>query len=183
MISKQAEQSAELVAALLTLARVSDQEIRKTEVDLLTLTRDVITDATVGETGASAPRFIIGTLPPVHADAALLRSVLTNLISNAVKFCGHRPDGCVEVHGRTDATDTVVQVRDNGIGFSRGSADALFQPFTRLHGQDYAGHGIGLSIARRAIERQGGRVWAEAESGRGASFFFSLPNGAHTPAE
>ena len=76
----------------------------------------------------------------------------------------------------SDAQATSIQVRDNGVGFLAASANELFQPYARLHGDEFAGHGVGLSIVRRAVERQGGRVWAESELGKGASFFFSLPN-------
>ena len=178
LIVAQADKSAELVVALLTLARVGDQNIRKTQVDLNVLTQEAIASATLAKSSETQPRFIVGTLPSVHADAALLRPALTNLMGNAIKFCGYRPDGCVEVQARVDAAAqvTIVQVRDNGVGFFDGNASELFQPFTRLHGDEFAGHGVGLSIVRRAVERQGGRVWAESELGKGASFFFSLPN-------
>ena len=150
----------------------------KTAVDLNALTQKVIASMAVVKPGAALPRFIVSELPSVHADLSLLRPALTNLIGNAVKFCGYRPEGCVDVRARidVDANETIVQVRDNGIGFSGNTAGRLFQPFTRLHGDDFAGHGVGLSIVRRAIERQGGRVWAESTSGSGASFYFSLPN-------
>ena len=88
------------------------------------------------------------------------------------------PRGCVDVRARIDAdgNETIIQVHDNGIGLCGASAGSLFQPFTRLHGDDFAVHGVGLSMVRRAVERQGGRVWAESELGKSASFFFSLPN-------
>lgn len=72
--------------------------------------------------------------------------------------------------------ETIIQVRDNGVGFRHDCASVLFEPFVRLHGPEFNGHGVGLSIVRRAIERQGGRVWAEAAPEKGASFFFALPN-------
>lgn len=166
------------MTALLTLARVGDQAVTKKQVDLNALTQEAIASATLAKSAEKQPRFIVGQLPPLHADAALLRPALTNLLGNAIKFCGYRPDGCVEVQARvgSDAQETIIQVRDNGVGFLAASANELFQPYARLHGDEFAGHGVGLSIVRRAVERQGGRVWAESELGKGASFFFSLPN-------
>lgn len=176
LIANQAEQSSELVSALLTLARVGDHDVKKSVVDLNALTQQAIASISLVKPPADMPRFILGELPNVYADGSLLRPALGNLIDNAVKFCGYRPDGCVEVLARTDDLQMVVQVRDNGVGFSRDQVSELFQPFSRLHGAEFRGHGIGLSIVRRAIERQGGCVWAEAEPDKGASFFFSLPN-------
>lgn len=177
LIVNEAERSTELVSALLTLARVGDQTVLKTVVDLYALTHEVIASMALVRPGTALPRFIVSELPSVRADLSLLRPALTNLIGNAVKFCGYRPEGCVDVRARVDvdANETIIQVRDNGIGFCGDTAGSLFQPFTRLHGDDFAGHGVGLSIVRRAIERQGGRVWAESTSGSGASFYFSLP--------
>ncbi len=176
LIATQADQSSDLVTALLTLARVGDHDLNISVVDLRKLTQDVISDMVLIKPQDAMPRFIISALSPVRADAALLRPVLTNLIGNAVKFCGYRPDACAEVSANADAQETVVQVRDNGVGFSRDQASELFQPFMRLHGTAFTGHGVGLSIVRRAIEWHGGRVWAEAAPDRGASFYFSLPH-------
>lgn len=178
MIVSEAERSAALVTALLTLARVGDQHVHKTALDLHVLMDEVIASLTLGKPAAALPRFVINALPPVYADINLLRPALNNLIGNAVKFCGYRPQGAVDVRAWVDAAtrETIIEVRDNGIGFCAGSAAQLFQPFVRLHGQDFAGHGVGLSIVRRAVERQGGRVWAESELGAGASFFLALPS-------
>ena len=176
LIAAQAEQSAALVSALLMLARVGDHDVQKAQTDLNALTQEVIASMAMNHPSGQLPRFIVADMPLVLADVNLLRPVLTNLISNAVKFCGYRPDGCVEVVARTDDQETVVQVRDNGVGFRHDCAPVLFHPFVRLHGPEFHGHGVGLSIVRRAIERQGGRVWAEAAPEKGASFFFSLPN-------
>lgn len=98
LIATQAEQSAALVSALLTLARVGDHDVHKSSTDLGALTQEAISAVTLNNPAGRLPRFIVGELPPVHADASLLRPALTNLISNAVKFCGYRPDGCVEVN-------------------------------------------------------------------------------------
>jgi len=179
LIVTEAERSTELVSALLTLARVGDQHVSESPVDLNALLQEVIASVSLGERDVALPRFIINALPTVHTDINLLRPALNNLIGNAVKFCGYRPHGCVNVLARVDAAtkETMIEVRDNGIGFCESGAAKLFQPFTRLNGQDFAGHGVGLSIVRRAVERQGDGVWAESELGNGASFFLALPNG------
>lgn len=176
LLATQAQRSSELLSALLTLARVGDHQVRKTTVDLNVLIREAIASVSMTRPAAGMPRFIFGELPLVHADGSLLRPALLNLIDNAVKFCGYRPDGCVEITAQADAVQGVVRIRDNGIGFSRDQVPELFQPFSQLHGSSFGGHGIGLNIVRRAIERQGGSVWAEAEPDKGASFYFSLLN-------
>jgi len=180
LIVTEAERSTELVSALLTLARVGDQHVSESPVDLNALMQEVIASVSLGKRDVALPRFIINALPTVCTDINLLRPALSNLIGNAVKFCGHRPQGCVDVLARVDAATkkTIIEVRDNGIGFCESGAAKLFQPFTRLHGKDFAGHSVGLSIVRRAVERQAGRVWAESELGKGASSFLALPNGA-----
>lgn len=177
LIVAEAERSTQLVGTLLTLARVSDQYVHKAVVDLKALTHEVINSVSLLKPDAPMPRTIVGELPQVFADVNLLRPALANLIGNAVKFCGYRPEACVVVQARVEAStrEVILQVRDNGIGFAAGEASRLFEPFIRLHGNDFAGHGVGLSIVRRAIERQGGRVWAESTLGHGASFFIALP--------
>jgi signal transduction histidine kinase len=135
--------------------------------------------ATRGE-AVSAP-VVLAELPVVDADPALLRAVLTNLIGNALKFSERRAEGRVRVYAETGAEGVTVHVTDNGEGFDAASAALLFQPFQRLHGAAYEGHGVGLSIVRRAVERHGGRVWAQGQLGGGATFSFSLPQAAPPP--
>jgi signal transduction histidine kinase len=110
----------------------------------------------------------------VNGDAGLLRIVLDNLIGNAWKFTCNR-DGTVIEFGVTEVKGKPAYfVRDNGPGFDKADADKLFVPFKRLHKSDFPGHGIGLSTVERIIRRHGGRVWAEGEPGKGATFYFTL---------
>ncbi len=177
MIATQAEDSSQLVRALLSLARVSEVDVRKTSVDLNALTRDVVEHLKLIQAPEKSPEFGVFALPIVSADVDLLRAALTNLLANAIKFCMTCPTPRVEVMAEDNGRETIIRIKDNGVGFCPEAARSLFDPFVRLHGKDFTGHGVGLSIVRRAIERQGGRTWAEAKPGAGASFYFSLPKG------
>ena len=177
LIATQAEDSSQLVRALLSLARVSDAEIKKTSVDLSELTHEVIEHLKLIQPSEKPPEFGVYVMPKVSADIELLRPVLINLIGNAMKFGATCRASRIEVTAEDRDGETTVRIKDNGVGFNPEAASALFDPFVRLHGNDFAGHGVGLSIVRRAIERQGGRVWAEATLGEGASFYFALPTG------
>ena len=177
-IASQAETSTKLIAALLQLAHVGDATLARRTVALEALTRDVIAQLRLSPGEAAEAQWIVGALPDVQADADLLRPVLVNLITNALKFSRDAHPPIVRIEASIDAGEVTVHVRDNGVGFDAASAGQLFQPFKRLHGRKFEGHGIGLSIVRRAVERHGGRVWAEAEPDHGAAFHFTLPQAA-----
>lgn len=175
-IAQQAADSGRLVDALLLLARSGDVALNKAPLDLTRLTREVTNSLQpVADTAHRPPTVEFGELPVVEADEALLRAVMTNLIGNALKFSAGRADGKIRISADRTPGLVTVTVADNGVGFDSGSAAALFQPFTRLHGAKFAGAGIGLTIVRRIVERHGGKVWAAGQPGAGAAFTFTLP--------
>jgi signal transduction histidine kinase len=157
---------------------VSDAGIAPRNVSLDALTRDVIAQLRLNRADAAHAQWVVGALPDVRADADLLRPVLVNLITNALKFSRDAAAPTVRIDANVADGVVTVHVRDNGVGFDSATAGQLFEPFKRLHGGRFEGHGIGLSIVRRAVERQGGRVWAEAEPDHGAAFHFTLPKAA-----
>jgi light-regulated signal transduction histidine kinase (bacteriophytochrome) len=120
-------------------------------------------------------KFVIAANMKGHGDARLIRIMLENLLGNAFKFTGKRLQARIEF-GRNDiGGDAVYYVRDNGSGFDMKFSAKLFGAFERLHSQaEYPGTGIGLATVHRIIQRHGSRVWAEAEPGKGATFYFTL---------
>lgn len=170
-----AHRMAALIEDLLVLARLSREAVRSVPVDLAPLAREVLA-ALVEQGGAApAPQVDIPHTLPAYGDRRLLRILLEQLLGNALKYTagGVRPR--IEFNVQDEGSERIYFVRDNGIGFDMQRAEGLFEPFRRLHEGAYPGTGIGLAIARRIVERHGGRIRAEGELGRGATIFFTLP--------
>jgi light-regulated signal transduction histidine kinase (bacteriophytochrome) len=166
---------AALFGDLLNFSKAGRAALNRVEVDLGELTREV-----QRELQADWPErdivWEIEELPMAKADRTLLRQVLVNLISNALKYTQTRSQTRIHVGTQRSDTEHVMFIRDNGVGFDPQEASRLFQPFQRLHSeQEFSGSGIGLASVARIILRHGGRVWAQATPGEGACFFFALP--------
>jgi len=174
-ITAQAESSGQLVAALLSLARAGHADLDAQLVDLERLVADTVAQMSLADPMWAVPEVTLQTpLPVVRGDAGLLRQVYVNLIDNARKFTRHRETPRIEVGALSQHGERVFYVRDNGVGFDADGASRLFEPFRRLHGGRFTGHGVGLSIVKRIVERHGGRIWADARLGEGATFMFTL---------
>lgn len=175
-ISDSAKQMGQLIDDLLVFSRMGRQEMLCTTVNLNQLVKTVIHDLHLDLQG-KAISWTIGALPDVPGDPPMLRQVLMNLISNAIKFTATRTDPQIEIGAFQDRADTVtVFVRDNGVGFDMQYVNKLFGVFQRLHRNDeFEGTGIGLANVRRIIHRHGGQTWAEGALDHGATFYFSLP--------
>ena len=160
-----------LIDGLLAFSRLGRQPLRKQVVSPAVLVREVLEDLRPEIEGRRV-EVTVGDLPPCDADTLLLKQVFVNLLSNALKYSRQRADATVVV-GVVDGN--VYFVRDNGVGFDMRYQDKLFGVFQRLHGADaFEGIGVGLALVQRIVQRHGGRIWADAEVNRGATFYFTL---------
>ncbi len=165
----------QLIDDLLAFSRVSRTTLAKSQVDLDALVREAQAEV-MAEVSGRDIAWTIRPLPSVQADPALLRLVVVNLLSNAVKYTKTRAHACIEVSATHDGRETVLSVADNGVGFDMQYAHKLFGVFQRLHRlEEFEGTGIGLANVRRIVQRHGGRVWAESQIDRGATFYVALP--------
>lgn len=177
VIQENAGRMAQLIDDLLSFSRFSRQRLERLPVDMDGLVRTVVADLRQSVPG-SGTDVVIDPLPSTHGDAPLIRQVWANLIGNAVKYSARRAAPRVDIGARSGPLPggCAYFVRDNGVGFDMAHAGKLFGVFQRLHRQDeFEGTGVGLAIVQRIVHRHGGRVWAEAEPDRGATFFFTLP--------
>jgi PAS domain S-box-containing protein len=166
-----------LIDALLNFSRMARVELHREAVDLSAMAHAVAVELRMAEPERRVELHINRGMH-VYGDANLLRLVLINLIGNAWKYTGVREEGVIEVGVAIVDGKPACFVRDNGPGFDMADADKLFIPFQRLPGaEEYRGFGIGLATVERIIRRHGGRIWAAGEPGKGATFYFTLPEG------
>jgi PAS domain S-box-containing protein len=167
-----------LIDALLTLSQIKRRHLVRQPVALGALVRD-IGDELARAHPHRQVRLMVRSDAAVDADPDLLRIAMENLLGNAWKYTSKRRQATVEFGTRqlSDGPATIYFVRDDGAGFDMRAADKLFDPFQRLHSaSEFSGSGIGLATVQRIILRHGGRIWADATPGRGATFYFTLPS-------
>jgi light-regulated signal transduction histidine kinase (bacteriophytochrome) len=174
-ISASAIRMGQLIDDLLAFSRVGRVELVMGPVAMEELCRSIF-DEIVSAEDLKRIELRLAVLPNAWGDRTTLRQVWSNLLSNAVKYSSRRQQAVIEVGGEQRGAEMVYWVRDNGVGFDMMYIDKLFGVFHRLHGvQEFPGTGVGLAIVDRVVKRHGGRVWAEGEVDRGATFFFALP--------
>ena len=163
-----------LVDELLNLARVGRHALKIQPAGLNEIVEEVISLLQPEAEGRTIT-WKIAQLPSAECDPILIKQVFQNLIANALKFTRPRESAVIEIDYRQENGETVISVRDNGVGFNMKYSDKLFGVFQRLHcAEDFEGTGIGLATVQRIIHKHGGLVWAEAELDKGAIFYFTL---------
>ncbi|HWN70551.1 MAG TPA: ATP-binding protein [Haliangium sp.] len=181
-ISSGAERMRVLINGLLELSRLSTEPPKLRPIDCGRILDQVLASLEVlrSETGA---RVTHDPMPTVMGNAVRLTQLFLNLISNGLKFHGEEPPH-VHVGVRRDDKEWVFSIADNGIGMEQKYLDAIFVMFKRLHSrEEYPGAGIGLAVVKKIVELHGGRIWVEAEPGKGSTFSFTLPAVEAPPSE
>jgi light-regulated signal transduction histidine kinase (bacteriophytochrome) len=173
--SDAAAEMGKLIDDLLAFSRMGQTEMRSGRFNMDELVNDVICDMADDIQGRNI-EWNIQPLPTVSGDRALLKQVWVNLLSNAVKYSGPRDPAKIKIASIHKSGEWQFSVEDNGVGFDPRYAGKMFGVFQRLHSaEEFEGTGIGLANVRRIILRHAGRTWAESEVGKGATFYFTLP--------
>jgi signal transduction histidine kinase len=178
-IRQGATNMAEIIEGLLKLGRIGREELVCAVTNLDSLLTEVLVEMEPDLEGRNID-WQIGRLPAVECDPSLMKQVFSNLLSNAVKYSREREVAVIEVGRLAGEEAPIFFVRDNGAGFDQQYAGKLFGVFERLHSADeFEGTGVGLSTVQRIVKKHGGEIWARAEVGKGATFFFTLAAGSY----
>ena len=165
----------QMIDDLLAFSRLGRQSMQAAETDMTALAQNAFDQCAAQASGRNI-QFTLHPLPPAQGDAAMLSHVWVNLISNALKYTRNKPVTEIEITGLANDGEVVYCVKDNGVGFNMKHAHKLFGVFQRLHADvDFEGTGIGLALMQHIVHRHGGRVRAESEVNKGATFYFTLP--------
>jgi len=174
------QRMAQLIDDLLAFSRLGRAAVRAQSVDMNALVEHVLNEL-YSETDGRRIEFVVGRLGTAEVDPALFKQALTNLLSNAIKFTRDCNPAVIEIGCEQESgagTSMVYFVKDNGAGFDMKYYEKLFGVFQRLHSAaEFPGTGVGLAIVQRVVNRHGGRVWAQAKPGEGATFFFTVRRG------
>ena len=175
IISSSATQMGELIDDLLSFSRIGRSSLNPSEIDMKKMAK-VVFEGMTSPTERKRIKLNIGKLQKAFGDITLFGQVWTNLISNAIKYSSKIDVSEINIGSESDGKMITYFVKDNGVGFDKNYKHKLFSVFQRLHSEaEFEGNGVGLAIVQRIILKHGGKVWAEGEVGKGATFYFSLP--------
>jgi light-regulated signal transduction histidine kinase (bacteriophytochrome) len=174
-ISDAAARMDRLTEDLLRLSRITRSQLKRERIDMAQMARDIVRELRQADPQRNVAVAIADSLH-VTADPVLMRVVLANLLGNAWKYTGRRSEALISFADEPGGALPIFCVRDNGAGFDMAYASKLFAPFQRLHSaREFPGSGVGLACVARVIHKHGGRIWADAKTGEGAAFFFTIP--------
>jgi signal transduction histidine kinase len=169
-----------MIDALLKYSRLEQQDLPRIRFNVLEMVSSLLVDRQQLLSGTKAKITVNLPFSDLYGEPVSVRQALTNLLDNALKFSRHTAAPTIAIGGQQTATEHIIWIRDNGIGFDAAQAEKIFGLFERLHSPgEYEGTGVGLAIVKLVMEKHGGRVWAESASGQGSTFFLAFPNQAH----
>jgi PAS domain S-box-containing protein len=175
VIQDNANKMSFLIDDLLAYSRLGHKEMILSEINMFEMAESIYNDL-INKPGNENIDFRLQKIPDAYGDPSLIRQVLINLIGNAIKYTSKIPDRIIEITHRKEGNESIFCITDNGAGFDMAQYPKMFGVFQRLHtSKEFEGNGIGLAIVQRIIESHRGRVWAEGEVNKGATFYFSLP--------
>ncbi|MCA9215352.1 MAG: GHKL domain-containing protein [Planctomycetales bacterium] len=175
-IQDSANHAGNLIDALLALSRAGRAELNYEAIDLNQMIETICKSLQANSENANV-HFEIADMPDIRGDSTLLDAAFVNLLENAVKFSSKVDDPKVQITAEGHEGNTIIAIKDNGVGFDMKYSDQLFGAFQRLHDQrEFPGTGIGLALVKRIVKRHAGSICAESKPGEGATFFVSLPN-------
>lgn len=175
VIQYNAKRMGTLIDDLLAFSRLGKKELQRSTINMSELVEAALFD--INKSTNSKAKIKIGTLHPLKGDYSLINQVMMNFISNAIKYSSKKENPVVEISSDIKDGQVIYSVMDNGVGFNMDYSHKLFGVFQRLHTMDeFEGTGVGLAIVKRVINKHGGRVWADSIPGKGATFYFSIPN-------
>ncbi len=176
IVRQNAQKMGILIDELLTFSRLGRASMNKSPINMKEMVNTVIEEL-APEIKARNPEIIVDNLHPTKGDTGMIRQVWINLLSNALKFSGGKPEIKISISSTKETGRIVYCIQDNGAGFDMKYYDKLFRVFQRLHSEkEFEGTGVGLAIVHQVISRHGGTVWAEGKLRKGATFCFSLPD-------
>ena len=165
-----------LIDDMLRFSRLTRQEISMSSINMKALFKEAYQRLLQAEPATRDIEFKISDIPDTKGDHAMISQMITNLVSNALKYTRLRKKAVIEVGSKTVDNMNIYFIKDNGVGFDEHYKDKLFEVFQRLHKDaEFEGTGVGLAIVQRVIFKHGGQVWGESSQGEGATFYFTLP--------
>jgi signal transduction histidine kinase len=174
-IMRNGDRMGRLIDDLLAFSRLGRQNLTKVSLDMQALTNSALTDELRNQYGRNS-EIKIGEMLPIKGDSSMLKQVMENLVSNALKYSMKKEKPLVEIGSYQENGSNVYYVKDNGAGFNMEYYDKLFGVFQRLHSaNEFEGTGVGLALVHRIVTKHGGKIWAEGKENKGATFYFSLP--------
>ncbi len=175
VISRNTSKMSRLIDDILEFSRLGRKEVKKQKIDMNVLFKDVYNDLVLNSNNININFNIGNDLPIIQGDYSMIEILVTNLLTNAIKFSSNTPKPKITIKSEVETEFYLISVADNGVGFDPKYKDKLFDIFQRLHSEkEFPGTGAGLSISQRIVQKHSGKIWGQSQLGKGAIFYFTI---------